>query len=153
MACKILPMSIVTPRLTVAVVMARAGKLLFVEERDADGVVLNQPAGHVEPGESLHKAAVREAREETGWDVGLRAIVGVYRWQVPGGDAFLRVAFAAEPLAHDAARALDPDIVSTHWLAPSDLARHRHRSPLVQATVDDWLAGVRLPLSAVQEFA
>ena len=145
-------MSIVSPRLTVAVVMARAGKLLFVEEHGADGVVLNQPAGHVEPGETLHTAAVRETLEETGWQVRLQAIVGVYRWRAPDGPEFVRVAFAAEALRHDAERPLDPDILATHWLAPSELGRHRLRSPLVQATVDDWLAGVRLPLSTLRDF-
>ena len=146
-------MTLVRPNLTVAVVMARAGKLLFVEERGADGAVLNQPAGHVEPGETLEAAAVREALEETGWHVRPVAALGLYRWTSPNGTDFLRVAFAAEPLRHDAGRALDADIVATHWLAPSELAGRALRSPLVRATVDDWLAGVRLPLARLREFA
>lgn len=145
-------MTTVRPNLTVAVVMARAGKLLFVEERCAEGAVLNQPAGHVEPGEALEAAAVREALEETGWHVRLRAALGLYRWTSPAGTDFLRIAFEAEPLRHEAGRALDADIVATHWLSPSELAGRALRSPLVQATVDDWLAGVRLPLARLREF-
>lgn len=146
-------MSILRPRLTVAVVVARHGKLLFVEEACADGRVLNQPAGHVEPGESLPVAAAREALEETGWQVAPRAVVGLYRWGAPDGTEYLRVAFEADPLRHDAGRALDADILATHWLAPSELAGRAMRSPLVQATVDDWLRGRRLPLDSVREFS
>lgn len=133
--------------------MVRHGKLLFVEEHGAEGAVLNQPAGHVEPGESVPAAAAREALEETGWQVVPRAIVGFYRWGAPDGTEYLRVAFEAETLRHDATRGLDPDIVATHWLAPSELAGRALRSPLVQATVDDWLAGRRLPLDLLKEFA
>ena len=146
-------MSIASPRLTVAVILARTGKLLFVEEQCDGERVLNQPAGHVEPGETLESAATREALEETGWNVRPVAIVGIYRWTSPAGLEFLRVAFAAEAVSHDAGRALDADIRATHWLAPSELAGRRLRSPLVQATVDDWLSGVRLPLARVRDFA
>jgi ADP-ribose pyrophosphatase YjhB (NUDIX family) len=145
-------MSTACPRLTVAVLLSRAGKLLFVEEQCDGERVFNQPAGHVEPGETLESAATREALEETGWHVRPVAIVGVYRWTAPAGPAFLRVAFAAEALSHDAGRALDADILATHWLAPSELAGRKLRSPLVQASVDDWLAGVRLPLARVRDF-
>jgi len=145
-------MSLALPHLVVAVVAAREGKLLFVEEEAGGQRVLNQPAGHVEAGETLLQAAVREAREETGWEVKPEAVVGLYRWTAPDGTPFLRVAFAAQALAHDAGRALDPDILATHWLAPSQLAGRAVRSPLVQATVEDWCAGVRLPLACVKEW-
>jgi 8-oxo-dGTP pyrophosphatase MutT (NUDIX family) len=146
-------MSTASPHLTVAVIMVRDGKLLFVEEHRPEGAVLNQPAGHVEPGETLVDAAIREALEETAWHVRPRAVLGIYRWTSPAGNAFLRFAFEAEALRHEAGRALDPDIVATHWLAPSELAGRPLRSPLVQATLDDWLAGVRLPLACLREFA
>lgn len=150
-ACKIFRMSLVLPHLVVAVVVAAGGKLLFVEEDAGGERVLNQPAGHVEPGETLEAAARREALEETGWEVKPDAIVGVYRWTSDAGTPFLRVAFAAEPVRHHD-RALDPDILATCWLAPSQLAGRALRSPLVQATVDDWCAGVRLPLARLREW-
>jgi len=145
-------MSLVLPHLVVAVVVVRDGKLLFVEEDTGGERVLNQPAGHVEPGETLEAAARREALEETGWEVKPDAIVGIYRWTSDAGTPYLRVAFAAEAVRHDAGRALDPDILATHWLAPSQLGGRALRSPLVQATVDDWCAGVRLPLARLREW-
>ena len=143
------------PRLTVAVVVPRDGKLLFVEEHDAGGRVLNQPAGHVERGESLPAAAVRETLEETGWHVEVTHLVGVYRWQAPSGIEFVRFAFAARPLRHDAQRPLDAGIERALWLSPSELdaGAHRMRSPLVRATLDDWCAGARWPLALLKDFA
>lgn len=142
-----------TPRVTVATVVSRAGQLLLVEEEKAGRRVLNQPAGHLEPGESLLEAAVRETREETGWDVGLTTFIGSYQWTAPDGTPFLRFAFAAEPLRHHPEQALDDGIVQALWLTPaaiqSDMARLR--SPLVWQVVSDWLAGQRYPLSLLRQ--
>jgi 8-oxo-dGTP pyrophosphatase MutT (NUDIX family) len=140
------------PDVTVAVVVPRDGRLLLVEERVRGRLVLNQPAGHLEPGESLLDAARRETREETGWEVELTALIGLYRWAAPDGSEFVRVAFAAEPLRHHAGQPLDAGIERTLWLTPSELhaATGRLRSPLVTAVVDDWTAGARLPLAAVR---
>ena len=141
------------PRVTVATVVSRAGQLLLVEEEKAGRRVLNQPAGHLEPGESLLEAAVRETREETGWDVDLTAFIGSYQWTAPDGTPFLRFAFAAEPLRHHPEQALDDGIVQALWLTPaaiqSDMARLR--SPLVWQAVSDWLAGQRHPLSMLRQ--
>lgn len=146
------------PDVTVATVVVREGRLLMVEERAQGKLVFNQPAGHLEPDESLADAALRETREETGWDVNLTAFIGAYQWKAVnsdgGGDRhYLRFAFAAEPVAHDASRALDEGIVQMLWMTPAELqAEHaRHRSPLVWQVVQDYLAGRRSPLSMVQQ--
>lgn len=149
------------PDVTVATVVVRDGRLLCVEERADGALVLNQPAGHLEPDESLLDAALRETREETGWDVRLTAFIGAYQWKAPArpgesdGRHYLRFAFAAEPERHDPARELDTGIVQALWLTPSELldARDRHRSPLVWQVVADCLAGRRQPLSLLQQLA
>lgn len=140
------------PDVTVATVVAREGRLLLVEEAVAGEHVLNQPAGHLEPDESLLEAARRETLEETGWEVGLTAFIGAYQWTSPrDGRHFLRMAFAAEPLRHDPTRPLDEGIVRAVWMTPGELAAEqaRHRSPLVWRVVEDYLAGRRMPLHAL----
>ncbi len=144
------------PDVTVATVVVRAGRLLVVEEIVGGAKVLNQPAGHLEPDESLFDAARRETLEETGWDVTLTAFIGAYQWKSPAdGRHFLRMAFAAEPLHHHAGRALDEGIVQALWLTPAELQEQagRHRSPLVWRAVDDFLAGRRFPLQALTHLA
>lgn len=141
------------PDVTVATVVVDGGRLLCVEERAGGRLVINQPAGHLEPDESLMEAALRETREETGWDVRLTAFIGAYQWKAPEtGRHYLRFAFAAEPLRHDPKRTLDEGIERALWLAPSELRAEspRHRSPLVWQVVADHLAGRRHPLSLVQ---
>ena len=96
------------PDVTVATVVVRDGRLLMVEETVRGARVLNQPAGHLEPDESLLEAALRETLEETGWEVTLTAFIGAYQWKAPAdGRHFLRLAFAAEPLRHHPERPLD----------------------------------------------
>jgi len=140
------------PDVTVASIVARDGRLLMVEERIEGRLVLNQPAGHLDPGESLLQAAVRETLEETGWDIGLDAFVGSYQWTAPGGQQYLRFAFAGHALSHDPSRPLDEGIERAVWLTPAELRARadQHRSPLVWQVVADWLAGRRYPLSLVQ---
>lgn len=144
------------PDVTVATVVVADGRLLCVEERVNGGLVINQPAGHLEPDESLLEAALRETREETGWDVRLTAFLGAYQWKAPDTDRhYLRFAFAAEPERHDPARELDEGIVRALWMTPDELlaARDRHRSPLVWQVVADHLAGHRSPLSVLQRLS
>lgn len=143
------------PAVTVATVVVRDGRLLVVEERIDGRLVLNQPAGHLEPDESLIEAAVRETREETGWEVRPTALVGIYQWDAPGGQQFLRFAFAAEPLSHDPAQPLDTGIERVLWLTPGELAGAgpRLRSPLVWRVAADFLAGRRHPLGLVERLA
>jgi 8-oxo-dGTP pyrophosphatase MutT (NUDIX family) len=149
------------PDVTVATLVVRDGCLLCVEERANGGLVLNQPAGHLEPDESLVDAAVRETLEETGWQVRVTHLVGAYQWKAPldadggGGRHYLRFAFAAEPLQELPGHALDEGIVRAVWLTPSELQAQadRHRSPLVWQAVADFLGGNRHPLSLVRHLA
>lgn len=148
-ACK----SLITPELTVAAVIEADQRFLLVEERVGGRAVLNQPAGHVEPGESVVAAMQREAREETAWQVEAEALLGLYYWPVtPRGDCVLRCAFAAHALSHDARQPLDDGIITTHWLTRAQIIEQQHklRSPLVLRAIDAWLAGTRLPLSTIE---
>jgi len=144
-----------SPDVTVAAVAETAGRFLLVEERINRRLVFNQPAGHVERGETLLEAVVREAREESAWRFEPRALVGVYLWRNPASNrTILRFAFAGTVSDHDAAQRLDHGIVRTHWLQPAELEarRARLRSPLVLRCVHDYLAGARAPLESVARF-
>lgn len=143
------------PDVTVATVVVHEGRLLMVEEMVRGQQVFNQPAGHLEPDESLQDAAIREAREETGWDVRLTGFVGAYQWKAPSGNHYLRFAFCAEPVQHDPARTLDEGILRAVWMTPQELqaVSDRHRSPLVWRAVQDFLGGKRTPLSMTQQLA
>lgn len=142
-----------SPRVTVATVVVDDGRLLLVEERIAGRSVLNQPAGHLEPDESLASAAVRETLEETGWDVELTDFIGCYQWTATDGTPFLRFCYAAQPLRHHPERALDSGIERALWMAPEELAaaHDRLRSPLVWQVASDFLGGQRHPLALVRE--
>ena len=141
------------PRVTVATIVPRDGRFLLVEEEVRGQILLNQPAGHLDPGESLVSAAVRETLEETGWEVVPTALVLVQQWLNPRLDRqFVRFTFAAEPVLHHPERPLDAGILRTHWLRRSQIgaAAARLRSPMVLDSIDAWLGGQRLPLSALQ---
>ena len=137
------------PDVTVAAVTETAGRFLVVEERINHRLVFNQPAGHVERGETLFAAVVREVREETAWRFEPQALLGVYLWRNPAnGRRTLRFAFTGAVADHDAGQKLDHGIVGTHWLSPLELEARapQLRSPLVLRCVHDYLAGQRLAL-------
>jgi 8-oxo-dGTP pyrophosphatase MutT (NUDIX family) len=142
-------MAVWKPSVTVAAVIERDGKFLFVEEMIDGRRVLNQPAGHLDPGESLAAACAREVLEETAHVITPFAMVGVYRWHYAAKDiTFLRFCFAGAVESFERDRKLDKEIVAAHWLSLDEL-KHRkdaHRSPLVQQCVEDYLAGRRYPL-------
>ncbi|MES0875111.1 NUDIX hydrolase [Sinimarinibacterium thermocellulolyticum] len=141
-----------TPHVVVACVVERDGRFLLVEESVNGEILLNQPAGHWEQGESLMDGAKRETLEETRWEVEPTHVLGLYHVDPPGlGYGFLRIAFAAELRREHAERALDQGIVRVLWLTREELVarRARHRSPMVLRCVDDWLAGKRYPLDLV----
>lgn len=139
----------VLPRVTVAAVIERDGKFLFVEE-DQDGRrVLNQPAGHLDPGESVITACAREVMEETAHEFEPTGLVGIYRYYYAAkGVTFLRFCFSGRIVKEEKGKALDKEIVALHWLTPAELKAKApmHRSPLVQQCVDDYLAGRRFPI-------
>ncbi len=143
------------PNVVVAAIIERDGKFLLVEEK-ADGLlVLNQPAGHLDEGESLMEAAVRETLEETAWHFTPEALLGVYRWLHPTkGITYLRFAFTGHVTRHEDSRALDHDIVRTLWLSAEEIRaeRARHRSPQVERCLNDYLAGRRYPLDLLKEY-
>lgn len=144
------------PNVTVAAVVEREGRFLFVEEKAEGKLVLNQPAGHLDKGESLQHAMVRETLEETGWHVVPEALLGVYRWCHPRKDlTYLRFTFIARALRQEPNCTLDHGIVRALWLDPEELRceYRRHRSPQVQRCVDDYLAGQRYPLEFLKDLA
>jgi 8-oxo-dGTP pyrophosphatase MutT (NUDIX family) len=137
------------PSVTVAAVAQRADRFLVIEERISGRLVLNQPAGHLDPGESLIAACRREVLEETAHHFEPKALVGVYRWHYAKKDVtFLRFCFSGDILGEESGRPLDKAIVRVHWLTAEELAARsaEHRSPLVQRCVDDFRAGRRFPL-------
>jgi len=141
---------------TVAAIVERDGRYLLVEEHTPDGLLLNNPAGHLDPGESPLEAVVREALEETGCVFTPRALVGVYlsraqRRDPPGDVTYVRIAFTGDVSDPLPGRALDPEIARTLWMTRDELraSSARHRSPLLLSCVDDHSAGRRYPLELV----
>ncbi len=146
------------PSVTVAAIAVRddadGPRYLLVEEMTPEGLRLNNPAGHLDPGESPQQAAVRECLEETACDFAPQALLGVYlaRLQRGGEDiTYLRFAFCGTVGEADPGRGLDAPIVRTLWLTPQEIrdSAARHRSPLVLRCIEDHLAGRRLPLDAL----
>lgn len=138
-----------TPRTTVAAVIEQNGKFLLVEEEIDGKMQLNQPAGHLEEGESLIEAVIRETREETAWTFEPQALIGIYRWQHPvKGDTYMRFCFSGQAVQHNASQALDPDIHQTLWMSFEQIEARQAdlRSPLVMACFKDFLNGNRFPL-------
>jgi 8-oxo-dGTP pyrophosphatase MutT (NUDIX family) len=141
------------PDVTVAAVVERDGRFLLVEELIRGRRVFNQPAGHLEDGESLLHAVIRETAEETAWRFSPQWLVGTYLWRNPRtGHSTLRFAFSGEVDAHAPERPLDPPIIAVHWLAHGEILKRRTRlrSPLVLRCVEDYLAGQRVALTAVE---
>lgn len=146
------PDAIWCPHVTVACVVADADRFLMVEEDIRGTRRFNQPAGHLEPHETLQDAALRETLEETGWDIALDCLIGVQQWHSPVHDhQIVRFAFAGHPIKHHPERKLDTGIVRALWMSHAEISAlgERLRSPLVLTTLDDWLAGQRLPLSTL----
>lgn len=139
------------PHVTVATVVCHQGKFLMVEEKIDDQLVINQPAGHLEDGESFIAAAIRETQEETGWLVDIHHLVGIYRWKNLGKNStYLRFCFSGEIIQH-VSENLDAAIQRVLWLPPAEIQQYTPRSPLVQRCIADYHANSRFPLALLAE--
>ena len=144
-----------SPSVTVAAVIERDGRFLLIEEEARGRLVLNQPAGHWEPGESLVQACVRETLEEAACEFTPTALVGIYdRHHPEEGKTYLRFAFCGSLGRTFPERKLDEGILRVLWLTPDELraAAPRHRSPVVMRCVEDYLAGRRYPLELLSHY-
>ncbi len=144
------------PSVTVAAIIEDSGRFLLVEERTPEGLKLNNPAGHLDPGESPQQGAVREALEETARVFTPDRLVGVYLARLHRAASneditYLRFAFGGSAGELDPTRPLDTPIVRALWMTLAEVraSRARHRSPLVLQCIEDFAAGKRYPLDAV----
>lgn len=143
------------PNVTVAAVIEREGKFLLVEEHTSHGLQFNQPAGHLEPNESLVAAVAREVLEESAYLFEPQHLVGIYRWHSSASDTtYLRFAFAGCAADHYPNRELDKGIVRAIWMTVDEIrsSQARHRSPLVLHCVEDYLAGKCYPLEMLVHY-
>jgi 8-oxo-dGTP pyrophosphatase MutT (NUDIX family) len=141
------------PHVTVAAIIEREQRFLLVEEKTADGIKLNQPAGHLEEGEDLLAAARREVFEETAWRFEPEYLIGIQLWRRnPESPSFLRLCFSGICHSHEPENALDDGIIAAHWLTREEILSDpkRLRSPLVALCIEEYLQGVRYPLSLIK---
>jgi 8-oxo-dGTP pyrophosphatase MutT (NUDIX family) len=137
------------PHATVAAIIERDNKFLMVEELINGKHLFNQPAGHLDPDESLLQAVIRETREETAWKFVAEAVTGIYLWKHPdNGETFLRIAFCGPCSDHDPEQTLDDGILQAVWMSRDELVAQKQklRSPMVMQCIDDYIAGKRYPL-------
>jgi len=140
------------PSVTVAAIVERDGRFLLVEEHTDRGQLFNQPAGHLDPGESLIRAVSRETLEETACTFEPTGLLGVYQYHSGADDVtYIRFAFTGDITGPEAGRPLDAGIIRAVWLTPEEVRCEsaRHRSPLVMRCIDDYLAGRRYPLDVL----
>ncbi len=143
------------PHVTVAAVIEQDNKFLLVEEHTNNGIAFNQPAGHLENGESILTAVKREVNEETAWQFKPESITAIQLWRkTPESPSFLRVCFAGKVHSFDAEQPLDNDIIATHWLTREQIIgkQSQLRSPLVLNTIDAYLKGEHYPLSLLKSY-
>ena len=149
-------MMIWKPHVTVAAIAENDGKFLIVEENIDGQMVYNQPAGHLDSGESLIEAVIRETLEETAWTFQPEALVGVQLWRHPvHSESYLRFSFCGSCYEHNTDRPLDDGIEEVVWLSRDELMdnNHRLRSPMVLRTIDDYLEGRRYSLDILEHIA
>ena len=149
-------MMIWKPHVTVAAIAENDGRFLIVEEMVDGQMVYNQPAGHLDSGESLIEAVIRETLEETAWTFQPEALVGIQLWRHPvHSESYLRFSFCGSCYEHNSNRPLDDGIEDVLWLSRNELLdkHHRLRSPMVLRTIDDYLEGRRYSLDILEHIA
>lgn len=140
------------PHLTVAAIIESKQRFLLVEEQSEGLIVFNQPAGHWDEGETLIEAVIRETLEESAWHFKPEAIVGLYQYTSAWKITYLRICFCGSPLSHDPQRPLDLNISRALWLSRAEIIQLPNlRSPMVLRCIDDYLAGIRYPLSLINQ--
>ena len=140
------------PHVTVATIIERDNRFLMVYEESDGKLVYNQPAGHLDPDETLFEAAIRETLEETGWTIRLTGVVGVNLYTAPSnGITYFRTTFIAEAVSHDADYKLDTGIIEAVWLTYEELVERKNqlRSPMTLQIIDDYRNGRVFPLNVV----
>ena len=143
------------PHLTVATIIEKDNKFLFVEEHTDGRIVLNQPAGHLESGESLIDAAIRETYEETGWKIVITGVLNINLYHSDQNNiTYHRTTFIGEALNHDAEAKLDAGIIQALWLSLEELNARKedHRSPLVSLSIEQYLSEPHYPLALVKDY-
>jgi len=142
-----------TPHATVATIVVRDDRFLMVEEISAGEAVFNQPAGHIEAGETIEAAAIRETLEETGWHVTISGLLGLYTYTAPAnGITYHRYCLIGEAINHDPDAELDEGMIGPQWLTIEELrASDRLRSPMVLTCMEDYISGRHYPLDVIIE--
>jgi len=143
-----------TPHATVAAIVEREGRFLFVEEISRGKRVFNQPAGHIDEHEAVQDAVIRETLEESGWEVKPTGFIGVYTFTAPSnGVTYYRFCYVCEALREVPNAVLDDDILAAHWFTLDEVKAKQEqlRSPLVMKCLEDYLAGKRYPLDILYE--
>lgn len=143
------------PNVTVASLIELDGKFLMVEEKSANGPVLNQPAGHLEPKESMQDAVIRETLEETGYQFTPSAVIGSYLWHNDANETtYFRTTFTGDASKKQVSDNLDEGIIRALWMSREDILanKQRLRSPIILESIDDYLEGKKYPLDVVKSY-
>ncbi len=141
------------PHATVATIVEKEGRYLLVHEHGTTGLVYNQPAGHIENGESILAASIRETYEETGWTVEPVAVGGISVYHAPNGISYVRTTLIAKTISFDTNAKLDAGIEAAVWLSYEDIAalENELRSPIVLKVIYDHRCGKSYPLDMLSE--
>lgn len=142
------------PHITVAAVIEKNEQFLIIEENTSEGIRFNQPAGHLEPNETIINAVIRETQEEAARLIEPQHLIGIYRWYCEyNKHTYLRFCFYAKEISFDPVQKLDNGIIRTLWMTQNELIEQQNkcRSPLVLQCISDYIAGKQYPMSLLQD--